>query len=415
MALKKLSEVFAPFREALRPHPRLYIAGATGEPLDLAVRFAHDPDLARDVMFCGIWVPGINATDWTRFHNSARGETIFLPPALHKSYDAGHTQLFPMAYSQAWPWLSARPFDGAVVLVSPPDSKNEVSLGLSVDFSDAILNRADIPVLGLVHPEMPAPPSSPRYPVSRFSMLAEAEMPLLTLAPSSLSSVYGQIAKHIAALIKPGDTLQFGLGNMQQAILNEIADTKGLKIHSGMISTPVLDLLNADRGLTITTGIAAGTDEFYRAIASDPRITFAPVTHTHSVVRMAAIPNFVAINSIIEIDLYGNANAEFLNGRQISGAGGLPDFLRGAALSQGGRGIVAFASTASAGKISRIVPQLTPGTTTLGRSEIDYVITEHGAARIRGLDLDARAEALIGIADPSHRDALAKAWDEMRR
>jgi acyl-CoA hydrolase len=123
----------------------------------------------------------------------------------------------------------------------------------------------------------------------------------------------------------------------------------------------------------------------------------------------------MAINSVLEVDLFGQANAEFIRGRQVSGTGGLTDFLRGARASPGGIGMTALASTAKGGAISRIVPRLAPDATSVSRADMDVVITEHGVARLRGLDLDGRAAALIAIADPAHRDTLATAWDAMRR
>ena len=117
---------------------------------------------------------------------------------------------------------------------------------------------------------------------------------------------------------------------------------------------------------------------------------------------------------MIEVDLFGQANAEFLGGRQMSGGGGLVDFARGAQGSPGGKAIFALASTAKGGAISRIVPRLSPDATTLTRADVEIVVTEFGAADLRGLSLDARAQALIDVAHPDHRAALKEAWTQMR-
>jgi acyl-CoA hydrolase len=137
------------------------------------------------------------------------------------------------------------------------------------------------------------------------------------------------------------------------------------------------------------------------------------VNYTHDVRVVAQIDRFVAINSALAVDLFGQANAEVVGGRQVSGTGGLMDFVRGARLSRGGRSIIALPSTA--GGSSRIVPRLGEhDVVSVPRADADIVVTEHGAAQLRDKSLDERAEALIAIADPAARDQLANAWDALR-
>ncbi|MFN3313387.1 MAG: acetyl-CoA hydrolase/transferase family protein [Hyphomonas sp.] len=393
---------------------RLHVGGCSGDPLALADLLRDQPALAVGLTFVGVWIPGINRTDWANLHPDAQAETIFLPPDFRASFDAGRTRILPMAYSQAWSWLSETPLNGAVIKVSPPDKDGMVSFGVSPDFAPAILARPDVPTLALINPHMPAPPQSIRVPLSRFAYFAEDARPLIEIAPNPLPPVFETIAQHICGLIEAGDTLQFGLGNVQQAVLTALAGRQGLRIHSGMISDAIQGLMDGDPDLPITTGIAVGTAAFYERLASAPNVLFRPVSETHMLDRLAAIPRFTAINSLIEIDLFGQGNAEFIAGKQVSGLGGLADFLRGASLSPGGKGIVALASTAQKGAISRIVPRLSEGVVSLARTELDIVVTEHGIARLKGRDLDARAKALIGIADPAHRATLAEEWAKMR-
>src|SRR5690606_30669689 len=130
------------------------------------------------------------------------------------------------------------------------------------------------------------------------------------------------------------------------------------------------------------------------------RIRFAPVSETHDIGVLAAIPRLVAVNSALEVDLFGQANAEFMGGRQVSGVGGLTDFLRGAALSEGGVPIVALNATARGGAVSRIVPKLEAHCVSVPRADMGVVVTEHGVADLRGLSLDERARALVAVADP---------------
>lgn len=414
MTFPTLSQAFSALRKQMPMTARLYVGGCSGDPLALSELIRNQPELAAGLTFVGVWIPGINRTDWAGLHPDAQAETIFLPPDFRASFDGGRTRILPMAYSQAWPWLCETPLDGAVVMVSPPDGNGTVSLGVSPDFAPAILARTDVPALAIINPHMPAPAHSVSVPLSRFVQVAEAGRPLVESIPGRLPPAFDVIAQHICGLIDEGDTLQFGLGNVQQAVLTALAGRRGLRIHSGMISGSIQGLMDGDPALPVITGMAVGTSAFYARLASAPNVRFRPVSETHMLDKLAAISRFTAVNSLIEIDLLGQGNAEFIGGKQVSGLGGLTDFLRGAGLSPGGKGIVALASTAQKGAISRIVPRLPEGAVSLARTELDIVVTEHGIARLKGRDLDARAEALISIADHAHRATLAEEWARLR-
>ena len=415
MPYPSLADAFEQFRHRLPAQARLYVGGASGEPLGLARLFEAEPDLTSGLTFLGAWVAGMNLTDWAGFHHEASAETIFLPAAQRPSFEAGRTRFLPLSYSQAWHWMASTPLHGAVVIVSPPDDDGNVSLGVSPDFSPLMLARSGLPLLGIINPHMPAPPNSPKIPLSKFAQLAEDDHPILELSGGPLPPAFETIADNIAALVDEGDTLQFGVGNVQQAILSALQGRRGLRIYSGMVSDPVLGLLDADPTLRVDTGVATGTRKLYDRMTTESRVHFHPVSKTHFASALAAVPRLRAINSVIEVDLFGQANAEFINGRQVAGQGGLNDFLRGAALSEGGLAITALMATAKGGEISRIVPRLPPDAVTVMRTDMDVVITEYGTARLRGKSIDARAEALIAIADPQHRPMLAEEWEAMRR
>jgi acyl-CoA hydrolase len=170
-----------------------------------------------------------------------------------------------------------------------------------------------------------------------------------------------------------------------------------------------------DRGLMVCTA-AIGTAKVYDWAGTCPELEFAPVSYTHDVRVMAQIDNFIAINSVLSVDLSGQANAEMLGGRQVSGSGGLLDFVRGARLSSVGRSILALPATAAGGKASRIVRRLgEDDVVSCPRADADIVVTEHGIAQLRDKSLDERAEALIGVADPAFRDQLASDWHTLRK
>lgn len=419
MSSKSLESAFTAFRHSLPDDARVYVAGCSGEPLPLVDTLKAAPHLAQGLAFLGIWIPGINQTDWASLHPTSKAESIFISPALRPSFDAGRTRFLPLSYTQSTDWLTKTPLDAAVVMISPPDANGMVSLGVSADFSPLILARPDVRVMGIVNHNLKAPVNGPKYSVDQFESIVEVDRPLASVAEKDLPETFAQIGAHIAALCEDGDTLQFGLGNVQQAVLKALHNHRDLKIHAGMISTPLTDLIDhgaiAEGPGTITTGVAIGTPDFYERAATDERIRYAPVSYTHAISTLAQLPNFKAINSCIEVDLFGQANAEFINGRQISGTGGLVDFLRGAAASPTGRGILALTSTARKGTISRIVARLPNNATSISRADVETVVTEHGVAELKHKSIDARAEALITIADPSYRDHLESAWREIRK
>lgn len=398
---------------------RVYMPGAAGESALFTAALRTRPELAAGLTFFGVWLPGINRIDYSALHAQARGELFFLSADFHESFHAGRALFRPMTYSAIYPWLERTPVDAALLQVSPPGADGQCSLGVAPDFSGAVMNRAGLRI-GHINPAMPDTAGAPRIAFDQIDLVVEDESPLLSHQAVSLPPVFERIAGNVATLVDDGDTVQVGIGKLQLMVLRTLTSRRTLRVHSGMVTESVLALMDSDalsgEEGAVTIGAAIGGAEFYRRLAADPRVRFASVRHTHDGTVLREINNFTAINSVIEVDLYGQANAEFMNGRQISGPGGLVDFLRGARYAPGGKPIVALASTAEAGTVSRIVPRLGPDTPpTVARGDIGFVVTEHGVADLRTLDVDARAEALIAIADPAHRGTLEDAWRDMRQ
>lgn len=412
-------DALAALRDRFPDAARVYVAGCAGEPLEAARAFARDPARAAGLTFLGIWVPGVNTTDYAGLHEAAASELIFLAPEFRASFEERRAVLRPLSYMQAWDWLERGPIDAAIVQTTAPDARGEVSLGVSADFSPAVLARQDVFTIAEINPQAPRPPSAPSYPLDLFDLSYRAAIPPLRYEPPPPAPVFAAIARNVARLIGDGDTLQTGLGNVQPALFPALRDRRRLRVHSGMAMEPVAKAIDAgiisDEDGAATIGVALGPAGFHARAAGDRRFRFQPVAQTHALPTLAAIDNFVAVNSVVEVDLFGQANAEFINGRQISGGGGLGDFLLGAAASKGGRPILALASTARDGTISRITPRLTAPCATLARTDVAIVVTEHGVADLRGATVDERARALIAIAHPDHRRALAAAWDALSR
>ncbi|MCG8696214.1 MAG: hypothetical protein MI806_33775 [Minwuiales bacterium] len=409
----------------LRPGMTVFVAGAGNEPLSLIDALKAEPTASAGVRYVALMVPGINDTDYTALHAETRLTVFFATPTLRDGLDTGRIDFVPMQYRAIHDYLSdGIEIDLALIQVAPPDADGHCSQGLNVDFVPAVLNNAKA-VVAEVNKAMPATKGAPAVPLDRIDYAVEAEHPLPTFPVGKVTDEARAIGDHVAALVHDGDCIQTGIGAIPNAVLAALGTKNDLGFQSGMIADGVIDLAEAgvltgkaktvDPG-KIVTGITLGTQKLYDWAGARPDLLFRPVDYTHDVGVLRRIDNFVSINSALEIDLFGQVNADMLAGRQISGTGGSVDLMRGAALSRGGRSIVALNATAAGGKLSRIVPALAPeNAATALRTDIDYVVTEYGAVRLRHLPVEARAETLIGIAAPDFRDTLHEQWKLLRK
>ena len=403
--------------DLLKPGMRLFLPWGPSEPVALFAELEKAPEAASGIHICGAWLPGMGHKDPTRWTPTTTMEAHFAGPELAEGLGDGRVQLLPIGYRLIYQRLATGPHIDLVVLhLSPPDANGQCSLGVNADFAPAVLGNSR-KILGLINQSMPYVADGPKVSLDQLDFIVETDTPLITQADGSPSADIVKVAQVIAGMVDDGDTLEFGIGQLPAATMSALKGRTGLRVHSGMITTSVLhamiDGLIDDAPGAVTTGFAIGSPALYEACGSDPRMAFRPVSHTHDIDVLRNRKGFVGVNSVLEVDLFGQANAEFIGTRPISGQGGLGDFIRGARYA-GGKGLVAFASTAKDGQISRIVPRLsTPPT--LSRYETDYVVTEHGAAQISQMDTEERARALIGLAAPQHREGLKKAWSEMQR
>jgi acyl-CoA hydrolase len=402
----------AAFAASLRPGRRIFVAGCGGQPDALLDALAARPEALAGSVIAGVWIPGVLGRDMSAL--GATVETIFLTPELRAGFAAGRVRHRPLHYSDAYAWLSgpAR-MDLALLRVSPPRD-GRVSLGLAHDFAPAAI-AAGAEVVGVADPAIPFVPDGVTLPLSRLSALVDGPSPLPDLPDAEPSAAFAALARHAAALIRDGDTVQAGIGPAAAAVLRMLSSHRRLGLHAGLLADPGLDLLQGGAALRATAGVWLGSARRAPELAEERRISWRPVGLTHDLLALAAIPCFVAINGAVEVDLFGQTNSEVIGGRQVSGHGGAADFARGARRSPGGRSLVTLLSTGSGG-VSRIVaalPRATPVAVT--RADADYVVTEHGVAELRHADLDTRAERLIAIAAPAHRDRLADEWNSIRR
>lgn len=309
--------------------------------------------------------------------------------------------------------------DMVLLQVSVANAAGEVSLGVSVDYMREVLAQNPI-VVAQINPQMPFTFGDAVIPLSCIDYAVEVDEPLLAFPSSVADDVDSRIARHVASLIDDGDVVQAGIGALPDAVLANLGHLKNLGAHTGILTGAWMPLIkngvvdNSTKttypGMTITT-MAGGDQAFYRFLDDNPTIQFLPcsITHSHSV--LAATDRLCAINSVLQMDLAGNANAESVNGRLISTPGGLPDFAHGASQSSGGKSIIALRSSFKNGEISNIVCRLSNDVpVTLTQNDIGFVVTEYGIADLSGLDAVARAKALINIAHPEHQQLLERQW-----
>jgi acyl-CoA hydrolase len=345
--------------------------------------------------------------------------TLFMLPAQYRgAFEAGSVRVLPLPYTAIAAYLGDRmEIDVAVAHVAPPDRHGMCSLGIAADFTPLAWRRAKMRAL-IVNQAMPALKRGPRLALSDADVTVTVDCLPVTFTADRDDPVLNAIGARVAALVPDGAAVEFGLGGAPGAVWRHLHAHRDLTVASGLVAEGLVDLAKSGAlrsGGDHRAGVAFGSRAFHRFLADEDIVAFASVPETHGVESLARLDRFIAINSAIEVDLFGQTNLEWQGGRLVSGVGGAPDFARGAAASPGGRSIVALASTARGGAISRIGARLNAPTASLSRGDVDIVVTEHGVADLRDSSLDERAEALIGVAAPAWRGRLADEWQEIRR
>jgi itaconate CoA-transferase len=301
-----------------------------------------------------------------------------------------------------------------VVTVSPMDKSGHFSLGTNNDYASRVLRHCDR-VIVEVNRNMPRVFGDSLVHISEVDAIVENHVPLVQIPYKDPDPDSLKIGKCIAEQIPDGATLQLGIGNLPNAVTVYLANHNDLGIHSELFSHAFVRLVKSGvaNGKKKTLNprkhvftFALGDDEVYEFINDNPSMESYASSYVNDIHIIAQHDNLMSVNTAIEIDLYGQINAEFVNGHQYSGSGGQFDFLKGAAYSKGGKSFIGLKSAAKNGTISGIVPRVQM--TTDIRMDVDYVVTEYGCVNLRGKSTRERALALISIAHPNFRDELAK-------
>jgi len=301
-----------------------------------------------------------------------------------------------------------------VVTVSPMDKSGHFSLGTNNDYASIVLRHCDR-VIVEVNKNMPRVFGDSLVHVSEVDAIVENHVPLVNVPYKEPDPHSMKIGQCIAEQIPDGATLQLGIGNLPNAVALQLCDRKDLGIHSELFSHAFVRLIKcgAVTGKKKTLHprkhvftFAIGDQEVYDFIDDNPSMESYPSSYVNDIHVIAQHDHMMSVNTAIEIDLYGQVNAEFINGHQYSGSGGQFDFVKGASFSAGGKSFIGLKSAAKEATVSCIVPRVQMATDT--RMDVEYIVTEYGCVNLRGKSTRERALALISIAHPNFRDKLKR-------
>lgn len=312
--------------------------------------------------------------------------------------------------------------DVVITTVSPMDKAGYFTFGAVNDYTSVAARNCKTLIVE-VNENMPRVFGDSLLHISEVAAVVENHVPLLEMTSPEPKPEDEIIARYIAEMVPDGATIELGLGGIPNAIAHLLEGRKDLGIHTGVFVPAMVDLI--EKG--VITGrkktlhprkhvfmVAQGTRRMYDFINDNPSMECYPASYTEDPSVIAQNDSMISINTIIEVDLTGQCNAEFLAGSQFSGTGGQLDFVRGAFNSRGGKSIQAFYSTAKKGKASRIVPRFEPGTViTIPRMDTHYLATEYGVVNLKGKSTRDRALDIISIAHPKFRDELLREAENM--
>jgi acyl-CoA hydrolase len=342
-----------------------------------------------------------------------------------KQHDLGRCNYIPMNFGEAPAYYRRflEPVDLVCIKTAPVDAGGFFNFGCSTTYLAALTERARRIVVETCAsvPRVPGPGNG--IHASRVDYVIEGDgTDLPTLAAAPIQEVERAVARQIAAQIEDGACLQIGIGGMPNAVCSLLRDAnvRELGVHTEMLVDGLVDLIEAgivtnsrkrlDPGETVFS-FAVGSKRLYEKLAGTPGMRACPVDYTNLPDNIARNDRVVSINNTTQIDLQGQAASESSGYRQVSGTGGQLQFVRGAYSSSGGQSFICLSSIyEKAGRReSRIVATLTPGNiVTTPRTDIMYVVTEYGMVNLKGKSVAERASALISIAHPDYREALAR-------
>lgn len=397
---------------------RVFFQGAAMTPKTLINGLCERYNELKDVELFQIHTEGDAPYVRLPYRDSFRVNSCFASGNVRESVNSSYGAYIPIFLSEIHLLFRKNilPLDVAFIQVSPPDKHGYCSLGVSVDITLPAIQTAK-KVIAQINPQVPRSHGDGIIHINKIHAAIEVDEPIHIHHMAAPSKIEESIGKHVANLIEDGATLQMGIGGIPNVVLSNLMNHKRLGIHTEMFSDGILPLV--EKGIItgeekeiktgkIVTCFAMGSSRLYDFIDDNPLVHFKEAAYTNDTAIIRQNPKVTAINSAIEIDLTGQVCADTIGKYQYSGVGGQMDFIRGASLSEGGKAIIAMPSVTNNG-ISKIVPYLKEGAgVTTTRAHVHYIATEYGVVNLYGKNLKQRAQALISIAHPDHREQLEK-------
>ncbi|KAB1067362.1 acetyl-CoA hydrolase/transferase family protein [Tamlana haliotis] len=411
--------------KVIKSNDRVYVQAAAAAPQLLLQAMTDRHEELRNVEVCHLHVEGDAPYANPELLDSFHVNSFFIGKNVRHTIAAGNGSYTPVFLSEL-PLLFKRnvvPLDVALIHVSVPDKHGYCSLGVSVEATLAAIDNAKT-VIAQVNEHMPRTHGDGLIHYSEIDLFVEGNVPIPTHIYGAPNAIENKIGDYIANLIEDRSTLQMGVGSIPNAVLSRLKNHKDLGLHTEMFSDGVIDLIldnvingnykGVGPGRALTTFVM-GSKRLYDYIDDNPFVEMRSCDYTNEVAVIKQNPRMVAINSALEVDVTGQVCADSLGSKMYSGVGGQLDFMRGSALSEGGKSIMALPSTTSKG-ISRIVSALNHGAGVVTtRPHVHYVVTEYGVANLFGKTIKERVKALVNIAHPDHRETVDKTYFELTR
>lgn len=396
----------------LRPGDHVVVGQATGEPVGLVRElFALAPAIGDLNAFCGY---SLNPAWGGSLDEALRVTTYCGLGTIRRLVERNGARLLPAQLSQLTQWFAVGTLQCDVVLlqVSPADAEGYHSLGYTVDYVWAAIQRARV-VLVEVNSQLPRTRSRCLLHASRVVVARESDTALPELADEAPDDAQLAIGRQVARLVPDGAIVQLGIGSFATAIARALGDHRGLKLRSGMAGDwlPALiasGAIDTSDPQACMVSLAVGTHRLYESLERDGDVSFAPLAELVAPAGKAADAPFIAINSAIEVDLHGQVNAETVGSRYVGAVSGQPDYFRAARRSPGGLAIIALPATTGKDGRSRVVKHLAGACVTTAQSDVDVIVTEYGAADVRATTLNERRTRIAALAAPQFRSALTE-------
>ncbi len=409
--------------QVIKSGHRVFVHGSAATPLHLVRALLNRHASLEDVELVSITTLGDLDLMREEYRNSFFMNSLFVSANMREVVNKGRGDYVPVFLGQI-PQLFKKkilPIDVALIQVSPPDKHGFCTLGTSVDIARSAVDTAAY-VIAQVNPLMPRTHGNGIVHVNKIDVLVDQTQELPEVNYSTNTDDAGsRIGEHVASLIPDGATLQLGIGNIPDQVLKNLRGHKNLGLHTEMFSDGVVPLIekgiidNSKKKLNpgrSVTSFLIGTRSLYDFVDDNPSIVVMDIGYVNDPGVIRQNPAVTAVNSAIEIDLTGQICADSIGTYQYSGIGGQMDFMQGASMSENGMPIIAMPSTTRKG-ISRITPFLKEGAGVVTtRGHVHWVVTEYGIADLFGKNMQQRAQLLIGLAHPDHREMLDKAFYE---